>query len=336
MYIKVVILFFSIILLFLGGCGSSKKMVVAEKKALPSWYVNPPKSNETLLYALGFGRDKKSATTDALSQMLSKLSVSVSSKFSAKTLVKEGSITSVNSEYLDEQESEVKRMRISNYEVIHSANLGFKKYAVVVKSEKKQLFESMLQEIQQEFQIIKNKQTVLKRQNVLEQIVFYKETYNSLATLPNKITLMSELNKEFDGSVYIHKMGEIYKHYQELLSSVTFWVESDNNASNLKAAIIKGISSKKIKIADSEGEKHFRVYVRASIEKAGSYGFIMARTTIKIQTKDYKGRVIGSNLINLTGKSTQGYAIAKENVAIKLDKLIEDEGIDSIIGLNLN
>jgi len=336
MYIKFFILSLSIMLLFLSGCTSSKKMVVAQKKELPSWYENPPKSTTETLYALGYGEDKKSATTNALSNMLSKLSVAVSSKFSAKTIAREGSITSTQSVYTDEQHSEVKKTRISNYEIVQSSDLGFKKYAVLVKSDKKKLFESMFQEIQQEFQIIKNQQLIVKKQNPLKQIAFYKKTYGSLATLPYRLTLISELNKSFDGRVYIEKRGEVYKIYQDLLSNITFSLHSNKNAMNLKAVIVKGISSKQFHISHSKGKKHFRVYVNSSIEKADSYGFTLARSAINIKVKDYRGRVVGSNKLNITGQSTQGYAIAKENVAIKLNKLIEEEGISRVLGLKLN
>ena len=89
MYIKLFFIGMSFSLLFFSGCGSQKRAVVAQKKEIPAWYQHPPKSSMSELYAVGSGRDKQAAITDALTQMVSTLSVSVSSKFSAKTVVKE-------------------------------------------------------------------------------------------------------------------------------------------------------------------------------------------------------------------------------------------------------
>ena len=61
----------------------------------------------------------------------------------------------------------------------------------------------------------------------------------------------------------------------------------------------------------------------------------MARSVITITIKDNTGAIIGSNKLNITGQSSQGYGIAKENVAMKLNALIKEKGIAEVIGLEL-
>ena len=139
MYIRLILISLSFFVLIFSGCGTQKRVVVAKKKEIPSWYQHPPKSSATELYAVGHGRDRQSAITDALTQMVSTLSVSVSSKFTAKTVVREGSVNSSKSLYTDELTSEVKKIRISNYELLEAYSLGFKNYVVLVKSNKKKL-----------------------------------------------------------------------------------------------------------------------------------------------------------------------------------------------------
>jgi hypothetical protein len=62
-------------------------------------------------------------------------------------------------------------------------------------------------------------------------------------------------------------------------------------------------------------------------------GFDLARTAISVTTQDHLGTTIGSNKLNITGQSTQGYDVAEENVAIKLKRLIDKEGIETVLGL---
>jgi len=335
MFRRVLRVYLAFVILFLSGCGAQKQLIVTEKKEMPSWYVNPPKSTPTQLYALGYGKDKKSAITDALAQMISTLSVSISSKFSLKTVAREGSSSSSSATYKNESQSEVKKIRIGNYEILNAQSLGFKKYAVLVTSNKKKLFESMKQEIEQEFLMITKKQKLISKQNLIKQIVFYKEVKNSLSLLPNKLLIMNELESNFDGSIYLNKLNQIDARYEKLLSTITFSIKSNYEAKNLIAPIAKGISAKKLKISNAKTKHNFLIKIKAQIEEANAYGFTLARSSIAISVQDYKGNIIGSNKFNLVGQSTQGLAIAKENVAIKLGALIQKEGIEKVIGLSL-
>lgn len=335
MYLRLLIIGLGFILLFLSGCGSQKRVVIAEKKVTPSWYTNPPQSSPAELYAVGSGRDKQTAITNALTQMVSTLSVSVSSKFSAKTVVREGSVNSSSGVYTDESTSEVKNIRIGNYELLNFQSLGFKNYIVLVKSNKKKLFESMQKEIEQKFEIIAREKKSVAELNMMKHLTFYRKSKESLISLPNTLMIMSELNSSFDGSRYLRDAQAINAEYEDLLASITFSIESNSKAKNLIAPIAKGISVKKFKIAKGNGKKHFTIMIKSDIQRASSYGFTLARSAITITIKDNTGAVIGSNKLNITGQSSQGYSIAKENVALKLNALIEEEGIAEVVGLEL-
>lgn len=335
MYIRLLIISLAFSLFFLSGCSTQKRVVVAEKKVTPSWYEHPPKSSSSELYATGNGRDKQSAITDALTQMASTLSVFVSSKFSAKTVVREGSVNSSSSLYIDESLSEVKNIRISNYELLESQNLGFKNYIVLVKSNKKKLFLSMKKEIEQNFEMIEQEKKSVVHFNMIKQLSFYKKSKKSLKLLPNTLLVMSELNTTFDTKRYLSKAQVINAEYEELLSSITFSINSNSQAKNLIAPIAKGISNKKFKIINSSGKNHFTIMIKSDIQRAHSYGFFLARSAITITIKDSTNAVIGSNKLNIAGQSSQSFAIAKENVAIKLNALIKKKGIAEVVGLDL-
>ena len=81
--------------------------------------------------------------------------------------------------------------------------------------------------------------------------------------------------------------------------------------------------------------KHFNIMIKSDIQRASSYGFTLARSAISITIKDSSGAVIGSNKLNITGQSSQDFGIAKENIALKLNALIEKEGIAKVIGLQI-
>jgi hypothetical protein len=144
---------------------------------------------------------------------------------------------------------------------------------------------------------------------------------------------MNALESSFDGNIYLNKYNKIDTMYEKLLSSITFSIKGNYEAQNLKAPIAKGISAKKLKISNVKGRNNFLIKVHSRIEETNAYGFTLARSAIAITVQDYKGNIIGSNKFNLIGQSTQGFAIAKENVAIRLNDLINKEGIEKVIGL---
>lgn len=330
-------IYIAALLLLLGfsGCGSEKRVISVAAKSYPAWYTNPPRSNDRELYALGEGKNKQEAIANGLSEMISTLSVSISSEFYAKRVVKEGQINSSNAEYTSEVQSRVKEIRISNYKVLNAESLGFKKYAVLVSSNKKKLFESMKQEIEQEFTIIKESEKSTLLANALKQLKFYKKAKESLSTLPNRLLVMRSLESSFSGEEYLALMQDIEAKYTKIAATITFWVTSDRGVETIREPIAKALSAKRFKLSQNSSKSHFTTLIKTDIEQASSYGFTLARATLFITTKDAKGVVIGSNSIPLIGQSTQGYAVAKQNLVSKLSSLIEKEGIAKVLGLDI-
>ena len=332
---KQIIFLLPVILLLLSGCGAEKKVVVAKPKTLPSWYVNPTHSDKDDLYALGEGENQKDAIANALSFMASTLSVSISSSFDSEVRVSEGSRESSDSRYVSKTQSRVKEIRISSYELLHSKSLGFKRYAVLVKSNKRKLFLSMKQEIEQNFSIIKQEEKRLKNADAITRLAFYREKKKSLEPLPNTLIVMNVLNSDFYGDEYIRETQNISSSYQDIIQNISFSIDSNSDASNLKSPIAKGLSAKRLKLNGANGKTHFNITLNSKIVKAKSYGFTLARSEISIVTKDYKGSVVGSNAINIVGQSSQGYEIAKQNVSYRLNAMIEKEGIAKVLGLDI-
>lgn len=329
-----VLLLFVVALFF--GCGSQKKAVVVQPKELPSWYTSAPRSTDTQLYALGEGANKEEAIANALSMMASTLSVSISSDFRAQTVVKEGRVSSVDRRYESDLQSRVKEMRIAHYELLHAESLGFKRYGVLVRSNKKKLYESMLQETRQEFAMLEQREKSIANANGLQKLSFYKESLNSLKSLPHRIIVMSLLESSFDGKEYLERMQRFESEQSRLLSALSFYITTTQNARNLQAVVEKGLNQQKIRVASSGASAmHFTTQIVANIQRADAYGFVLARSEIEFVTRDNRGRVVGSNRVNIVGQSSQGFEIAKQDLALRLDKLVQDEGIGSLLGLDI-
>lgn len=329
------ILFLLAGLIFLAGCAAQKEVEVAQKKVLPSWYVNPPQTTVSTLYAIGEGEDRDEAVKNALNMMASTLSVSISSQFDSKKVVQEGLLNTHQSTVLSKTQSDVKKIRISSYELIESHKLGFKNHIVLIKSQKQKLFLSLKNELEQKFSLIDAQMKSLPLHHALEQLNIYKKAKYEIADVPDVLVVMNVLESAYDGKEYLQKIDILNSSYEKLASSITVAIECDSESKNLEAPIREGFNSKGVRINGGKGSTHFRVNVKSNSQKASSYGFTLARYAIEISVQDYKGSVVASNKLNIVGQSTQGYEIAKESVAMKLDEMIKKEGIGKIIGLDL-
>ena len=315
-----------------SGCMEKKIQVVVPVKTLPSWYTNPLVSNNDTLYAVGEGSNKKDAISVALSEILATLSVSISSEFNTKTT---SDTQGYNKTTSKEISSVVEKIRISNYKVTHSENFGFEKYLVAVSSDKRQLFLSLQRELEQKFESIKNRNTLVEKLNAIKQLSSYKKSINSLDGVKHMLLVMHSLNKNFDDSKYLKQIAFVENQYMSLLSKISFGITSNEDSKNLKSSISNGLSKLKYSINNINGKNHFNIFISSSTTKTSSYGFLLARSGISITVKDNTGNVVGSNKLNITGQSTQGYTIAKENIAVKLNTMIKEEGIAKVIGLDL-
>jgi hypothetical protein len=316
------------------GCGSQKRIVV-NQKTYPSWYENPPRSSGDVMYEVGEGSTKQDAINNALSMMVATLSVSIESKYRSKTVENQGVVENFQKTVSNEITSDVKKIRISHYELINSEAFGFKKYLVLIRSDKKRLFESLEHELDQRFSMIDKQRTNVASENTLKQVAFYQQTLSHLEDVPDTLTVMHVLNASFEGNRYLDKIASIKAETSKLLYALSFSIKTNVQAKNLAAPIRNGLSIKQYQINDTLDKNHFIIVVNSSVEKAQAYGFTLARTAIAINVKDHKGTIIGSNKLNIIGQSTQGYGIAQENVAIKFNTMIEDEGIEKVLGLGL-
>ena len=323
------------VMVVFAGCTAKQEVPLMQKKALPSWYTNPPQNTQTKLYALGDGESKEVAIANALSMMASTLSVSIESTFNAQKVVHEGMRNSHQLTTQSEIQSDVKKIRISNYEVVEAKELGFRKHIVLIASDKKRLFESLKSELEQKFVLADAQIGSLHLHHALEQLEIYQKVLHNLDDVPDTLVVMNVLQSSFHGESFIQKIQKLKNSHAALLASISFEIETDENSKNLQAPIREALGAKKVQMDNSSAKTHFKIIIRSDIQRASSYGFTLARSAIEISVKDSKNSTIAGNKLNITGQSTQGYEIAKQSVAVKFGEMIQKEGIGKILGLEL-
>jgi hypothetical protein len=324
------------LLMFVSACQSLSLQTASKReqshKALSQWYVKPPKSTDSELYGVAEGQTQQDAIAHALSDIVARLNVSIASSFRFKSVVREGVRESVDREYVDEIKSEVQKITISNYELLESQKLGFKRYAVLVKVDKKAFAEALKKELQRDFFTLKSikKAPAL---NALEKLRLYREKLQALQDLQNKLAVLSVLQKGFSQEKYLKQYEVLKQEYEALRRKISFWIYA--NYAPLREPLKKGLSAEHFHLKKERSKEHFDIDVQADIQKAVAYGFILARAHITINTKDYHGNVIATNSFSLTGRSTQGFHMAKQDLLRALNQKVQDEGIAKVLNLHI-
>ncbi|WP_345980409.1 LPP20 family lipoprotein [Sulfurimonas sp. HSL3-2] len=315
------------ILLFFTGCYSDLPIEV-EQKPVSSWISNPPKSDSSTLYALGEGKDQYEALANGLSQMVSTLSVSVKSQYDATTKVKNVNGVELYTNDVEQKvSSSVKELRVPSYEIINYEQVGFNSYAVLIRSDKKLFFQSIKNEVDNTIKLLKDDEKSYKSSNILKRLAFYKQTSASVDDLVYRSIVLKVLNPEFDESYIINEASRFKTAYISLKSKISFSITADKDSQNLVPVVKEVLTAKGFKITKQNSGHHLHVGIRSNIVYTTAYGFDLARSAVDISIKDSSNQTVLAKKIDITGQSTQGYEVAKQNIASKLKKYIIDSEI---------
>ena len=319
------------------GCAEKKPQKSVTTKTLPTWYTNPPQSTDTVLYEIGEGPDRNSAVNTALNMLAGTLSVTIASRYRSHISETRRNGRSTNTmDFSNDIQAEIKKIRISNYTVVAGTEQSFRRYLVLIKAEKRDIARGIKSELDQLTAHLKAQEKSYRNQNALKRLGCYRRCLETAADMDNTLLILGILDPAFDPTPYKALQSRWQYKYTQLRGSISFEVESRSAlAKTLVPVISEGLSSEQFSITSENTAKHFTVIVSAHAEKATAMGFYLARSSIDIRVIDHAGQTVGSRKLFLIGQSSQSDAIARENVAVKFEKVLKKEGIYALLGLTL-
>ncbi len=327
-----------VILLGLTGCGGGGAPQPAyEEKPMPSWYINPPANNPMYLYGLGEGMNIERATRNALDNMASRLSVTVESTYEVKTKIQKGYTESFSQNSQRNLKSEVAKIRISNYEVDKSEKIAPGHYVVLVKSDKEKFYTSLVKELDMKFKTLNEKRAVNKGANIIKQAYFYQDAVNETNEMMSTLLVLGTLDENFNDKKYLDDIQTINAENEAVKKAINFVIQTDKASLNMAEAVRVALTDSGFKVVSSKAKNSNTVFVKLSsrAEESKAMGFIVAKITTNIEVKTADGKTVGGNKLNINGQSPQSFELAKENGSKKLKKMIQKEGINTILGLKL-
>lgn len=324
---------FAVVLLV--GCGSSTPAPVVEKeKALPSWFTNPKQNDSQFLYAVAGGASDQEAKAKALAAMVEKIAVSVQSSFEKQTTItRHGRNASADETLKSSIKTEVGKISISNYEVVHSDKLGYKNHVAMVKADRHKLVATLKKSLKSKMDALDIKVKNIARQDILKQLFSYAQAYESAKGLTTEIMVTGELDKAYNTTKSLGYINAIYSKYLNVKSNVKFYVTSTRDASAY-ADKIKDALAQNYNVV-SRATKG-AINIRCSLTMSSAYSPIglIATMDIKLDVLS-NGRNIGGNTLSIKAKAKGNKSATLSRGALSFGKEIKEKGIIKTLGIKL-
>jgi hypothetical protein len=250
------------LIIFFVGCATHKE-VVSKPKPLPSWYLNPPKSDNKFVYVTGSGIDKKHAILDALSNFISRYSITISSKFESKVASFGGGLSSKSSR--QNIEAIVKKFEVSNYEVVKAERYSFDKFFVLLKIDLKALYNNLKEKLDSRFKIYKMEFVSISKKDLLTQYIELQNLYKKLEKEKNYIFILKLMNDSFNEKKYLDFISTVKKRILYVKSNLYVEIKGDNES--ILKDIEHYLSMKGIKI----GKSDIKMYVKTEKKENSNY-----------------------------------------------------------------
>lgn len=323
--------------LLLSACSfqSTKPLSTAEKP-VPDWFLTLPSDDSgRALYGAGEGDSRKAAIRAALVDMASQLSIQVASNFETQLNVKESTYTLVDRTTQKKLRSRVSEIAIQDYQVIEVEQLAYGKYVALVEVNRVKLFNDLNAQVQQQMSLLQTAEQTHSGSSVLIQYLFYKNSLDSLKKFEQTIWVLETLNPTFSTQPY----REFLTHYQrrsvELKSQIQWVIETDRQSQKWKALIQHALSQEGFQVRHlTESNQASVIRLSTNLNQSKAYGFYIARVVLDIEVLSQDVSV-GGNQIHLKGQAVKSLDQALNQVASKLQKQLDQQGLNQVIGLKL-
>src|SRR5574344_2128056 len=295
-------IFFSI---FFVACFGINKDEISQNNSLkyPSWYLNPPLNDGSILYGVGVANTKQEAILNALDDLSSRLMLTIQSN----------------------QEISLKSFRDYREYVSKTTtfNINTKSEKLTFKDYKIEDFYSFQKEI---FYLISIKKS---NDDILNKNIKYKYLLEKFYININKAELLESLqNKNKSENRYIKTIQKIEEEIKNSISKISFFIKSDDNSEIFKEVFKNSLNKKLYKVVEKKDiENIYEIDLSSNQSKIRPSGFFIIENILNIKVKDKNNRQLSSKTIELKGASSNNFDDAKINLIQKLKKYEEQNSI---------
>lgn len=330
---KSLIKFLGAAMLTLSGCSTP---TAASDTAQP-WQA--PKDTARYYYAAGEGVSKDAAKNSALSDISSRISVTIEATGVLEKLYEDdGEDERIHETMKNTVTARAKTIEYTNVTVEKSQRIA-DHWRVLVRVDRKELFEHYLAKLVEQDKALQVEYDLFEQREIFGRIKATKALKTALSEPKSTLVLLRTINPAYDASSYADTYDAISRDLRKQRANAVFHITSDKNSRTLESLIKDRLSDQNIKTADAASANinlSLTTVVKERKIKSTNPKYqnaiLMFRTTT-IEVRSRSGEVISSNVVKTKSVSNQGVESAI-NQTKPYEKLIHQKGILSFLSGN--
>jgi len=329
------ILSISLLAFLFIGCNSSMQQTVTKKnESFPQWVLNPNSSNTLFYYASADGTNTTEAKNNALKQIASQISITLSSN---TTTTKLTTTTTYKKNIKDTTNAVTHKINFTGVTIIDQAFVNGRFYSYV-QVNKEILFQYLFKQMSITYNSILS---LNKKINSNDIFYVFKESQNldgKIETILEQLAILKSIKISFDDKVYLSKIAAIQENSKTKKSNAVVHIQTQN-AEHEKVVFEKAFSAFGVKIANhiADVANKNNLIIISLDKKVQPYenryksqkmkDVFFADVHLKIVTyNSTKKTILAQNTINLRNASREGYEAAVVKT-LKLEREIDQKGI---------
>ena len=333
--LKSFLLLTSTALIFSGCGGSSMAVAPAAKpvpKVLPAWINAPlPSDNENFMYGMSVASDRESAIKAALSDMIAKLGTTIESSYESNEEVRGAYAKSTIKNQI---KSDVSKIKINNYKVIKSHKVSYREFAVMIETDKQKFVKGLKENLEVEKKAISQRYASLKGSDALTRYNTKKELSDSASKLLFEVLIIAELDKSFNKKENLGFITQKQKEFLAESKNLKFFVSGNSKSAKFADSIKNYLAQNGYKVTNSKDNAvNIKINTTDNISRSSSIS--IAVLTVNVGVFDKSQRIGGKSVI-VKERYNGSIESVYKNASIHLEQDIKSQGINQVIGINLN
>lgn len=340
MFKLLAILITAVISLSFLGCGGATPQPKSSSTAkMPTWYLSEVPTDSINFYGVGEGTTKESAKSKALAQISGAISTTVQS---AMEMTEQDS---TENGYSQESKSNIKSttdsIKFTGIGIIDTAYIEGRFYTYL-KVDREVLFNSIKRDLDNDYNKALNQFNQMQSKGsfeVLKKSPKLKKQIDNILSKPT-MEILKSINPQFKSTQYRDKIVAIKRDLDDTKADTVVYLKSkDNLSSYYKDIVEKYISSYGLTMLDSQKKMKNLLVIDISVKAKKKNvktsdprlrGASFAAVTVVLITKDYKGKTVAQNRVDVINISKDGLEAAKIKTK-KFEREIKREGILNIL-----
>ena len=338
LYKYVVIIFMGITLLLTGCAGTASKPAQSPIAEVNQNLLMPPIDTADFYYAVDSGETIEIAKNRALSNIASRISVSVSSSVSDAVSV---SVHNDKEDIVKNTDIQVnaiaKTIEFVGVFIEKNQKVNGAQY-VQVKVDRNQLFQSYLEKMQSLNAKIKNDFVVFNQSSIFYQLKISYRLNEQLNKIKEYITLLKAMSPNYDDQLDRQRNTAYLEQIRGIKKRAVFSIETDNNSKGLGLLIKRYLSADNVRMGDENANVKLYIStiakskkIKTTSAKLSKLKFVNRTSTFKV--KGNNGIIISNNVIKTRAASPIDVEDAIQRTQ-QYEKLIKKQGVLSFISGN--